>query len=318
MSLSSVMWVEKYRPKKISEIVNQKEIMGSLGALLKNQSEMPHLLFSGSSGVGKTSTAICISRDILGKHWQNYSLELNASDERGIGMVREKVKKFSRFAGLDTEIPFKIIILDEADEMTSDAQTALRRIIEDTAKYCRFILIANNLSKIIEPIQSRCVVFKFTRISNKEISSQLKFIAQKEKIKADEKGLETISDYADGDIRHAINILQAAASTGSIDVSSVKSVIGLTKTKDVQDVLKLALDGKVSDAREKMIELIKVYGMSESDFLKYINQAVFASKTSNIEGILEIIAKYDYRILVGANPEIQLSALLAEITKFGK
>ncbi len=318
MSLSNVMWVEKYRPKKISEIVNQKEIMGSLGALLKNQSEMPHLLFSGSAGVGKTSTAICISRDILGKHWQDYSLELNASDERGIGMVREKVKKFSRFAGLDTEIPFKIIILDEADEMTSDAQTALRRIIEDTAKYCRFILIANNLSKIIEPIQSRCVVFKFTRISNKEISSQLKFIAQKEKIKADEKGLETISDYADGDIRHAINILQAAASMGSIDVSSVKSVIGLTKTKDVQDVLKLALDGKVSDAREKMIELIKVYGMSESDFLKYINQAVFASKTSNIEGILEIIAKYDYRILVGANPEIQLSALLAELTKFGK
>jgi replication factor C small subunit len=318
MSLSNVMWVEKYRPKKISEIVNQKEIMGSLGALLKNQSEMPHLLFSGSAGVGKTSTAICISRDILGKYWQDYSLELNASDERGIGMVREKVKKFSRFAGLDTEIPFKIIILDEADEMTSDAQTALRRIIEDTAKYCRFILIANNLSKIIEPIQSRCVVFKFTRISNKEISSQLKFIAQKEKIKADEKGLETISDYADGDIRHAINILQAAASTGSIDVSSVKSVVGLTKTKDVQDVLKLALDGKISDAREKMIELIKVYGMSESDFLKYINQAVFASKTNNIEGILEIIAKYDYRILVGANPEIQLSALLAELTKFGK
>ena len=318
MSVSNVMWVEKYRPKKISDLVNQKEIMGSLNALLKNQSEMPHLLFSGSAGVGKTSAAICLSREILGEHWRDYSLELNASDERGIGMVREKVKKFSRFAGLDTEIPFKIIILDEADEMTSDAQTALRRIIEDTAKYCRFILIANNLSKIIEPIQSRCVVFKFTRISNKEISSQLKFIAQKEKIKADEKGLETICDYADGDIRHAINILQAAASRGSIDVSGVKSVIGLTKTKDVQDVLKLALAGKVSDAREKMIELIKVYGMSESDFLKYINQAVFASKTNNIEGILEIIAKYDYRILTGANPEIRLSALLAELTKFRK
>ena len=318
MLVSNVMWVEKYRPKKISDLVNQKEIMGSLNALLKNQSEMPHLLFSGSAGVGKTSAAICLSREILGEHWRDYSLELNASDERGIGMVREKVKKFSRFAGLDTEIPFKIIILDEADEMTSDAQTALRRIIEDTAKYCRFILIANNLSKIIEPIQSRCVVFKFTRISNKEISSQLKFIAQKEKIKADEKGLETICDYVNGDIRHAINILQAAASRGSIDVSGVKSVIGLTKTKDVQDVLKLALAGKVSDAREKMIELIKVYGMSESDFLKYINQAVFASKTNNIEGILEIIAKYDYRILTGANPEIQLSALLAELTKFGK
>ena len=248
----------------------------------------------------------------------DYTLELNASDERGINMVRERVKKFSRFAGLDTEIPFKIIILDEADEMTSDAQTALRRIIEDTAKICRFILIANNLSKIIGPIQSRCVVFKFTKISNKEILPQLKLISKKEKIKADDKGLNTICDYTDGDLRHSINVLQAAASSGSVTESTVKSVVGLTKTKDVQDVLKLALNGKISDSRNKMIELIKVYGMSESDFLKYITQAVFSSKTNNLEEILEIIAKYDYRVLVGANPEIQLSALLAELAKIGK
>jgi len=318
MSLSSVMWVEKYRPKKISEIVNQKEIIGSINSMLKNQSEIPHLLFSGSAGVGKTSAALCVSREILGKHWREYTLELNASDERGINMVRERVKKFSRFAGLDTEIPFKIIILDEADEMTTDAQTALRRITEDTAKICRFILIANNLSKIIEPIQSRCVVFKFTKISDKEILSQLKLIGKKEKIKADEKGLNAICDYTDGDLRHAINILQAAASSGNVTESVVKSIVGLTKTKDVQDVLKLALDGKISDARDKMIELIKVYGMSESDFLKYINQAAFNSKSNNLEGMLETIAKYDYRVLVGANPEIQLSALLAELTKFGK
>ena len=318
MSSSNVMWVEKYRPQKISELINQKETIGSISSMLKNQSELPHLLFSGSAGVGKTSAALCVSREILGKHWRDYTLELNASDERGINMVRERVKKFSRFAGLDTEIPFKIIILDEADEMTADAQTALRRITEDTAKICRFILIANNLSKIIAPIQSRCVVFKFTKISDKEILSQLKFIGKKEKIKADEKGLNAICDYTDGDLRHAINILQAAASSGNVTESVVKSVVGLTKTKDVQDVLKLALDGKISDARDKMIELIKVYGMSESDFLKYINQAVFNSKANNLEGMLETIAKYDYRILVGANPEIQLSALLAELTKFGK
>ena len=318
MPSTSVMWVEKYRPQKTSELVNQKEIVGSINSMLKNQSELPHLLFSGSAGVGKTSAALCVSREILGQHWKDYTLELNASDERGINMVRERVKKFSRFAGLDTEIPFKIIILDEADEMTADAQTALRRIVEDTAKICRFILIANNLSKIIAPIQSRCVVFKFTKISDKEILSQLKFIGKKEKIKADEKGLNAICDYTDGDLRHAINILQAAASSGNVTESVVKSIVGLTKTKDVQDVLKLALDGKISDARNKMIELIKVYGMSESDFLKYINQAVFNSKSNNLEGVLETIAKYDYRILVGANPEIQLSALLAELAKFGK
>jgi len=318
MPLSNVMWVEKYRPKKISELVNQKEIVNSIKSLLKNQVEMPHLLFSGSAGVGKTTTALCVSKEILGEHWRDYTLELNASDERGINMVRERVKKFSRFAGLDTKIPFKIIILDEADEMTSDAQTALRRIVEDTSKICRFILIANNLSKIINPIQSRCVVFKFTRISDNDIVSQLKFIAKKENVKFDEKGLSAICNYTGGDLRHAINILQATASSGNITESVVKSVAGLTKTKDVQDVLKLALDGKITDARDKMIELVKVYGMSESDFLKYINQAVFNSKVNNLEGILETIAKYDYRILVGANPEIQLSALLAELTKFGK
>ena len=318
MSHSNVMWVEKYRPQKISELVNQKEIMGSINSMLKNQSELPHLLFSGSAGVGKTTAALCVSREILGEHWRDYTLELNASDERGINMVRERVKKFSRFAGLDTEIPFKVIILDEADEMTTDAQTALRRIIEDTAKICRFILIANNLSKIIEPIQSRCVVFKFTKISTKEILSQLKSISKKEKVKVDEKGLNIISDYTDGDLRYAINILQAAASSGNVTESSVKSVVGLTKTKDVQGILKLSLDGKISDARDKMIELIKVYGMSESDFLKYITQAVFNSKSNNLEAMLQIIAKYDYRVLLGANPEIQLSALLAELAKVGK
>ncbi len=318
MTISDIMWVEKYRPKKISEIVNQKDIKGSLSALLKNQEEMPHLLFSGSAGVGKTTMAICISQEILGDKWKDYTLELNASDERGINMVRERVKKFSRFAGLDTEIPFKIIILDEADEMTSDAQTALRRIIEDTAKFCRFILIANNISKIINPIQSRCAVFKFSQIDEKEITTHLKSVLKKEKGKADEKGLKEIAQYAGGDLRHAINLLQTAASTGDITQDSVKAAAGLTKTNDVDDVLKLAVSGKIQDSRNKMIELIKVYGMSESDFLKYINQALFSTKYDNLEELSQIIAKYDYRILVGSNPEIQLSAMLAELGKFSK
>ncbi|MDP6303692.1 MAG: replication factor C small subunit [Candidatus Nitrosopelagicus sp.] len=318
MTISDIMWVEKYRPKKISEIVNQKDIKGSLSALLKNQEEMPHLLFSGSAGVGKTTMAICISQEILGDKWKDYTLELNASDERGINMVRERVKKFSRFAGLDTEIPFKIIILDEADEMTSDAQTALRRIIEDTAKFCRFILIANNISKIINPIQSRCAVFKFSQIDEKEITTHLKSVLKKEKGKADEKGLKEIAQYAGGDLRHAINLLQTAASTGDITQDSVKAAAGLTKTNDVDDVLKLAVSGKIQDSRNKMIELIKVYGMSESDFLKYINQALFSAKYDNLEELSQIIAKYDYRILVGSNPEIQLSAMLAELGKFSK
>jgi len=308
MSISDIMWVEKYRPHKIADLIDQKEIVGSIQSLLKNQSEMPHLLFSGSAGVGKTTMALCLSHEILGEHWKDSTLELNASDERGINMVRNRVKTFSRFAGLDSGIPFKIIILDEADEMTADAQTALRRIIEDTAKFCRFILIANNVSKIIAPIQSRCAVFKFSTIPEKDMISHLKEIAKKEKTKADEKGLAAIYEYSEGDLRHAINLLQATASLGAITEANVKASAGLTKIKDVDDVLKLALAGKISDARNKMIELIKVYGMSESDFLKYINSAVYKTKNKNLSDIVQTIAKYDFRILSGANPEIQLSA----------
>lgn len=312
------MWVEKYRPEKLSSIVNQKEVIGSLKSLLKNTSEMPHLMFSGSAGVGKTTAAICLAREILGEHWKDHTLELNASDERGINMVRDRVKKFARFSGLDTKIPFKIIILDEADEMTSDAQTALRRIIEDTARYCRFILIANNISKIIEPLQSRCAVFKFTRISEDEITSYLEEICKREKIKFEQKGLKTIYSYSEGDMRHAINILQATASLGVVNESNVKTSSGLSKISDVGEILKLAIAGKLSEARNKMIEIIKVYGMSESDFLKYLNEESYKIKTTKLDEILESIAKYDYRLIVGANPEIQLSALLAELGKIGK
>ena len=314
----STMWVEKYRPEKLSSIVNQKEVIGSIKSLLKNTSEMPHLLFSGSAGVGKTTTAICLTREILGDHWKDHTLELNASDERGINMVRDRVKKFARFSGLDTKIPFKIIILDEADEMTSDAQTALRRIIEDTARYCRFILIANNISKIIDPLQSRCAIFKFTRISEGDIISYLEEICKKEKVKFDQRGLKTIYSYSEGDMRHAINILQATSSLGIVNELNVKTSAGLSKTSDVSEILKLAIAGKLSEARNKMTEIIKVYGMSESDFLKYLNEESYKIKTAKLDEILETIAKYDYRLIIGANPEIQLSALLAELVRIGK
>lgn len=315
--MSSGMWVEKYRPKKLADVVNQSEIVGSLEALIKDPADMPHLLFSGSAGVGKTTTALCITRQILGENARDYTLELNASDERGIGMVREKVKRFTRTAGF-AEIPFKVIILDEADEMTGDAQTALRRIIEDAAETCRFILIANNISKIIDPIQSRCATFKFLAVPEADVISRLEAIAKKEKVKGEKKGFKAIYDHSEGDLRHAINLMQAAASLGEITEANVKSSAGLSKTSDVDAVLKLALGGKVPEAREKMIELVKVYGMSESDFLKYANAAVFKSKPENISDVVAAIAKYDYRILSGANPEIQLSAMLAELAGLGK
>ena len=307
-----IMWVEKYRPQTISQIVGQKEVAGSLEGLLQDVHQLPHLLFSGSPGVGKTTAAMCVARRVLGENLKSHILELNASDERGIDMVREKVKRFSRFAAI-RDVPFKIIILDEADEMTSGAQTALRRIIEDAAAYCRFIIIANNVSKIIDPIQSRCAGFRFRAVSKDDAVSRLEYIAKTEGVDADDPALEFIYDYTQGDMRHAINLLQTCAALGSITMQTVQEAAGSGRTSDVERILGMALDGKFEAARMAAVEIIKVYGVSESDFMKYLSAAAFKLERINPSEIVRVIAKYDYRLVSGASPEIQISALIAEI-----
>jgi replication factor C small subunit len=299
-ALSNLMWVEKYRPTKLDQVINQAEIVNGLSNLVRNSSEIPHLLFAGSAGVGKTTTALCIARELLGQDWQRNTLELNASDERGIKMVRERVKEFAavmKLASTNTDDkPFRIIILDEADEMTAEAQTALRRIIEDSSKTTRFIIICNYLSKIIEPIQSRCVVFHFTRLARQEVIGHLKMICE---------------------LRHSINILQASAGMGSVSLNNVNASVGLSGKAKVGEIIKLALAGKFNDARIKLMELTSVYGMSETDFLKYANQESFDMKLDNLDEFASIMAEYDYRMSIGAHPEIQLSALLAQLGKIG-
>lgn len=308
------MWVEKYRPQTLADIAGQQDTIGSLRRLLEpdSVSEMPHLLFSGSAGVGKTTTALCVARHVLQEHQSMYTLELNASDERGLDMVREKVKTFSRYAAIDT-VPFKIIILDEADEMTSAAQTALRRIIEDAAMYCRFILIVNNISKIIDPIQSRCAAFKFNTLQQTDAVSRLRAIANSEQITTEAGALDIIYEQSQGDMRRAIMLMQTAIKDGKLDVDSVKTAAGKTKIAEVDRILDMALAGKFSDARHKTITLTRVYGMSESDFLKYLVSAIFQHKLSDPARAARVVAEYDYRIASGANSEIQLSALLAEL-----
>jgi replication factor C small subunit len=314
------MWSEKYRPKKLAEVVNQKEIIKGISNLIKSP-DIPHMLFAGPAGVGKTTTALCIAMEILGEEWKRNTLELNASDERGIKMVRERVKEFAASIKLTTDKEFgkpKIIILDEADEMTSEAQTALRRIIEDSAKTTRFIIICNYLSQIIEPIQSRCVVFRFTRLPRDEVVEHLQMICEKEKAKYEEKALAQIFDSTEGDLRHSINIMQAAAGIGSVSSANVAAAVGLSGRAKVGEVLKLALSGKFNDARAKLLELMQVYGMSETDFMKYANQEAYGMKIEKQDEFAAIMAEYDYRLAAGAHAEIQLAALLAQLGKLGK
>jgi replication factor C small subunit len=321
-NISNIMWVEKYRPKNLDQIINQKEIIGGLKNFLNKPNELPHLLFTGAAGVGKTTTALCLAREILGDNWKRDTLELNASDERGIKMVRERVKEFAYIMKLslnqsENERPFKIIILDEADEMTSDAQTSLRRIIEDSSKTTRFIFICNYLSHIIEPIQSRCVVFRFSKVPVEEIVEHLKFICKNEEIKFDEKALYKIYEHTNGDLRHSINILQAASTNGIINTQQVQNAIGISGKSKISEIIKLALDSKFNESRIKLLELLYVYGVSETDFLKYANEEIYNLGINDPYEISSIIAEYDYRLSIGAHPEIQLAAFLAQLGKTG-
>ena len=320
-NLSNLMWVEKYRPKKLDDIVNQKEIINSLKNLAKKPKEMPHLLFAGPAGVGKTTTGLCLARELLGENWREDTLELNASDERGIKMVRERVKEFAGVIKLDlgnkNDKLFRLIILDEADEMTSEAQTALRRIIEDSSKTTRFIIICNYLSQIIDPIQSRCVVYRFKRITAEDVEEYLKLLCKKEGVKYEEKAIASILESTQGDMRHSINVLQGAAVMGSVSTTTVQTSLGLSGKAKVADVIKLAIAGKFNEARIKLLELTMVYGMSEFDFLKYANQIGYSMKLSHPDEFAALMAEYDHRLTTGAHPEIQLAALLAQLGKLG-
>ena len=213
------------------------------------------------------------------------------------------------------EKPFKIIILDEADEMTTEAQTALRRIIEDSARTTRFIFICNYLSHIIEPIQSRCVIFRFSKVSEEEVIEYLKDICKSEGVKVEEKALRKIYEHTNGDLRHSINILQAASVNGNISIQQVQNAIGISGKSIINEIIKLAIDSKFNESRIKLLELLYVYGVSETDFLKYANEEIYKLDLKDPYEISSIIAEYDYRLANGAHPEIQLAAFLAQLGK---
>jgi len=320
-AVSKLPWVEKYRPKTLDEIINQEEVVNSLKNILQLKA-VPHMLFAGPPGVGKTATAHAFARDLFGDHYidDGHFMEINASDERGIQTIREKVKMFAR------QIPmggygFKILFLDESDQLTDDAQHAFRRVMEQFSTTCRFILAANYSNRIIEPIQSRCAVFRFKPLSKNHVIQFLKRIADNEKVKISSQALEVIYDFSEGDMRKAINILQASASMAKkIDEKVVYQVMGYVSRGEVRKILELALEGKFTDARDEVRRLLYVQGVMPSDVISAIYRELFYLDLSEKDklDLLDLLGEVDYRISEGATPEVQLMAFLARLTTKSK
>ena len=312
------MWTEKYRPKTLDEIVNQEEIVSRLKAFVKEKN-VPHMLFAGPPGTGKTTAILAFVHDLYGENWRRNYLELNASDERKIEVIRTTVKQFASTLPFG-DVPFKIIVLDEADNLTSDSQQALRRIMEQYADTCRFCLTCNYSSKIIEPIQSRCAIFRFTPLKEEDMKQRLKWIAEQESVQLTEDGLDAIIYAAEGDMRRAINILQAAAALGKeVNADSVFKIVGRARPQEVREMLQMALSGRFMDAREKLYSLLIKYGLSSLDIIRQIHKEIFKlplDERLKVE-LIDYVGEVEFRLAEGADSEIQLSALLARFAVIG-
>lgn len=312
------VWVEKYRPDKLSDVAGQDEVVERLSSYVKTRS-LPHLLFAGPAGTGKTTCAIALAKELFGENWRNNFHELNASDERGINIVRTKIKEYARTAPIG-EGGFKIIFLDEADALTNDAQAALRRTMEKYTATCRFILSCNYSSKIIEPIQSRCAVFRFRPLKPKPIEEYLNKIAKVEKLKITKDGIASLIYIAQGDMRKAINSLQVAASlSDKIDEDALYKTATIARPEDVKELLEIALTGKFLATREKLDELLIEYGLSGEDVIRQIHRTIF--DLSIDEGykvmLVDRLGEAEFRMVEGSNERIQLEALLAHFVVIG-
>jgi replication factor C small subunit len=307
------VWIEKYRPQTLGEVFGQEAIVDRLESYIAKD-DLPHLLFAGPAGVGKTTSATAIAKELYGDDWRENFLELNASDQRGIDVVRDRIKNFARssFGGHD----YRIIFLDEADALTSDAQSALRRTMEQFSNNTRFVLSCNYSSQIIDPIQSRCAVFRFAPLSEEAVADQIRAIAEEEGIELTDDGLDALVYSAAGDMRKAINGLQAASVMGeTVDEEAVFAITSTARPEAIEEMVERALDGDFTAAHSRLETLLTEEGIAGSDIIDQLHRSVWEFGLSDREAVrvMDRVGEADYRITVGANEQVQLEALLASL-----
>ncbi|MBQ3718456.1 MAG: replication factor C small subunit [Methanomicrobium sp.] len=313
MGENNTIWIEKYRPATLNDVVGQREIVERLKNYVGAQS-LPHLLFTGTAGIGKTTSAVALAREFFGENWQVNFRELNASDERGIDVVRNQIKQFARTAPIGNAT-FKILFLDEADALTNDAQSALRRTMENYAHTCRFILSCNYSSKIIDPIQSRCAIYRFKPLDREAITEELRRIAKNEGLTISEAAMDAIIYVAQGDMRKAINALQGAAIINSeISEDMIYEITSTAKPDEILELLHIILKGNFEAAENTLNELTVKRGIAPNELINQFYRTLVNDTTLDRRLKVELIShlgEADFRISEGADQNIQMEALMA-------
>lgn len=312
------VWVEKYRPATLDDVVGQEETVNRLKAYVKSGS-IPHLMFAGTPGTGKTTSAIALAKDLFGENWKGRFLELNASDERGIGVVRGKIKEFAR-VGTANHGGIKIVFLDEADALTHDAQSALRRTMEKYTNTTRFILSCNYSSKIIDPIQSRCAVFRFRPLTADQVKAYIRKIAKTEDVNVTPDGVEALLFVSKGDLRKTVNTLQVASALGgTVDEDAIYKTTSTARPEEVKALMQTALQGDFLAARDRLDGLLIDYGLSGEDVIRQMHRSIFdlgIPDRKKVE-LIDKTGEIEFRMVEGANERIQLEALLAHFVLAG-
>jgi len=315
MSDSSI-WIEKFRPKKFEDVIGQDKIVGRIKAFVE-QKNLPHLLFSGPAGVGKTSLILTAARELYGENFRQNILETNASDSRGIDTIRNEVKDFARTKSIGN-VPFKICILDEADALTREAQQALRRTMEQYSSICRFCLITNWSSKIIDPIQSRCTIFRFKPLEKESINRIISKLAKEENLKIDDGAREALIYVSSGDVRRLENVLQSCSMMShEISEELIYEIVSAAKPKEIWEILDSAVKGNFVHAKNKLLDVMLKHGLSGLDIIKQIQSEIWNLDLSD-ERKIELVDKcgeVEFRMIEGSDEFIQMESLIANFMK---